>query len=179
MQDSLARLDDALIDRVFQRAVDRITRHVATDCFRLACVGTDLSALAWILSRAGDIAEAARSGAPLDVGFQSALLILGLGAMTVLRTPFQRAGGAAGGRGRLNPLRAGMQIHRLICLFWLVGLAVKAAWAPAGLEPMALLAMGLSATVAVYVGACSNPPPRRREQRVGNWGRRAPALLGG
>jgi len=151
-----ARMDGALIDKVCQPLIDWIDLHLAIDCFQVARICIDLSALAWIMSQASGSAGAT------PLGIQFGMIVLGLGAIKMLRTTFQ---GAGGGR-RPNPLRAAMYTHRLACLFWLTGLLVKTTTMPAGLETLALFAVGGFATVALYVGACSKPPPRQREIRM-------------
>jgi hypothetical protein len=165
MQVSLARADDALIDCVCQPLVEWIERRTALDCFGVARLCTDLSALAWILSQLGSVSAAAGTGTLGLKVFQFALIVLGLGAILVLRTTFERVGGAASGRP--NPLRAAMYVHRLACLLWLTGLSVKTVMSLSGFGSLALLAVGGFATMAAYVGACSNHPPKRRQTSVG------------
>ncbi len=167
MRAALARLDDTLIDRVFQPWVDWMSGHLSLDCFRAARVCTDLAALAWILSQAGDVVAALGSAESGPAAPRCALLVLGLAAITVLRTLFQKIGGG-GSAARANPLRAGMQPHRFLCQFWLVALLAKTAAAPAGLAAMGLLAVGVCATLAAYFGACSNPPPQRHASLAGH-----------
>jgi hypothetical protein len=162
MRETLVRLDDGLIDRVFQRWVDWISGHLTFDCFRLARIFIDLAALAWILSQAGGVVAAFGSAVPGQAAMRGGLLMVGLAAITVLRTLFQKVGGDGQSAGRANPLRAGMLTHRLLCHVWLVGLLVKTAGAPFGLEAYGVLAVGVCATLAAYFGACSNPPPKHR-----------------
>jgi len=168
MLDQVARADDGLIDRVCQPLVDRIGQHADIDCFKVARVCTDLSALAWILSQASVTAAAVGNGVVGFEAFQCALILLGLGSITVLRTLFERAGGGRKG-SQANPLRASMYTHRLACMLWLIGLLIKTAMTPVGFGSLALFAVGAFATLAVYVGACSNRPPQRREQRENSW----------
>jgi hypothetical protein len=171
VQKSLARADEILIDQVCQPPVDWIGHRMSIDCFRLASFCTDLSAIAWILSQAGPAATAARTGHPGFVALQFTLLVLGLAAIVPLRALFRSAGG--GGRahrgGQANPLRGAMYTHRIACLLWLTALLVKTATASVGLESLALLAVGAFATMAVYVAACSTPPPKQRDYEGANW----------
>jgi len=88
-----------------------------------------------------------------------------------VRTPFERAGGGRKG-AQANPLRASMYTHRLGCLLWLTGLSIKTVATPVGFGSLALFAVGAFATLAVYVGACSNRPPKWREQRKDSWNAR-------
>ena len=156
MLGNFERVDGALIDKVCQPLIDWIDQHVVIDCFRVARTCIDLSALAWIVSQASGASLPAEV---VPMGIQFALIVLGLGAIMMLRATFQQTGGVR----RPNPLRAAMYIHRLTCLIWLMGLLAKTATMPAGLAPFALFAVGGFATVALYVGACSSPPPTRRE----------------
>ena len=82
-----------------------------------------------------------------------------------MRNLFQRTNRAGGASIGANPLRAGMHVHRAVCLIWLVGLLAKTAAAPLGLAPVMLLAVGVFITMALYVGACSDRPPKRRDIR--------------
>ncbi len=179
---SFARLDDGLIDRVFQPVMDWIAGRLALGWSRVACFGTDLSALAWVLSQADGVVAAfglpgAGAGRAQGVPtFNIVLIVVGLASIMVLRTLFQRAGGGRAGQGG-NPLRAGMQVHRAMGLFWLAGLSIKTATGPAGFGAWALLAVGVFGTMALYVAACVNPPPRRVDARAADraW-RLAPAI---
>jgi hypothetical protein len=173
MQINLERVDSTLIDRVCQPVVDWIDHHMEVDCFRVARLCFDLSALAWILSQAGGAALAVRTGVPGLQVFQFVLIVLGLGAIIMLRAVFERPGGAGGGGkgGRPNPLRAAMYTHRLACLLWLAALLVRTAAGAAEFGSLALLAVGGFATAAVYLGACSNRPPKWRERRADNGNR--------
>jgi hypothetical protein len=177
MKESFARVDDALIDRVFQPLVDWIEYRTEFDVFRVARVCIDLAALAWILSQAGNLAQAVGGGNLGLQGFQFAVIVLGLSAMLVLRRLFERTGGRGAGSMGLaaNPLRPGMQVHRAACLLWLIGLLVKTVASPFGLAALTLLALGVFATTAVYVGSCSNRPPKRRESRKCDWNLRLAA----
>lgn len=170
MRESWGRVDDALIDRVFQPLVDAISQHMPMNCFRMACVSTDLAALAWIVSQAQATTVATGSGVLGFEAFQFSLILLGLGAITLLRTPFERMGGTGGGTERANPLRPGMYVHRLACLLWLAVLAAKTAAAPVGLGSVALFSVGIFVTAAVYIGACSSRPHKRSQRFGRQWG---------
>ena len=171
MLDQVARADDVLIDKVCQPLVDWIDQAAELDCFKVARVCTDLSALAWILSQASVTAAAVGTGNLGFEFFQCALILLGLGSIIVLRTIFERVGGSRGG-SQANPLRASMFTHRVMCLLWLIGMLIKTAMTPVGFEPLALFAVGAFATLGVYAGACSNRPPKRHEQRESLWSSR-------
>ena len=174
MNEGFAQLDDALIDRVFQPLADWVEHHTEFDVFRIARLCIDLAALAWIVSQAGNVAKTAASGNLALEAFQFGVIVLGLSAISVLRRLFERAGGT--GRGRMgacaNPLRAGMQVHRAACLCWLIGLLVKTGASPAALGTVALLALAVFATAAVYVGSCQNRPRTGRESRHLSWNAR-------
>lgn len=173
MRDTFERLDDKLIDGVFQPLADRIADHLPFDCFQQARACTSLSAIAWILSQGSIMAAATRSGSVPQQAFHAALLLLGLAAIMVLHTLFQHAGGAGRAQGRANPLRVTMYFHRLVILS---GLTVSIVKATLGVGSLALLAVAFFATAAVYVGACSNPPPSRRQPLADSWGRRLATL---
>jgi hypothetical protein len=147
---------------------DWIDQHAEIGCFRIARICIDLSAFAWILSQTSAAASAVGIGSLGLQTAQFALILVGLGAIMILRTTFERAGGTGRERqgGQANPLRAAMYTHRLTCLFWLAALVIKAATAPAGFGSFALIAVGGFATAALYVGACSQPPPKQREHKV-------------
>jgi hypothetical protein len=157
MQESFARIDDALIDRLFQPLADWLEHHLSLGPNRAARTGIDVASLAWIVSMASAAAGTWHDmrGAFLN----GAVLVAGLWAFTTLRGVFGRGDG-----GKANPLRAGMQTHRMACLFWMGALALKSALEPASLASLGLLAVGLFATASVYLGACSRPPPRERRR---------------
>lgn len=160
-----ASLDDTLIDRCFQPVVDWIAQHLLSDCFQQARVCTNISAVLWIWSQIDDVTSAARLGSTGLQVFQTSLLLVGLGGILVLHTLFQRVGGV-GGQGRANPLRAGMYMHRLTLL---LALGVNTAKSMAGSGSVALLTLGIFTTTAVYIGACSNPPPAKHKRSEAGW----------
>ena len=157
------RVDDALIDRVFQPLADWMNRTMALGTNRAARTAVDLASLAWICAEAGAAAHAVASQDLRSTVVRGAVIVLGLFALTILRGVFQRTEGTAGAHVQANPLRLGMRTHRAACLLWTIALAVKTIAAPSG--SLALLAVGLFATVAVYIGACTNRPPAWRESR--------------
>jgi hypothetical protein len=165
MREIFERVDDALIGRGFQPLVDWIAQYLLLDCFQQARICTNISAVAWVLSQAGDLTAAARSGLVVLQVLQTALLLVGLGSIMVLLTLFQRVGGAGQGQGRANPLRAGMYMHRFSLL---LGLVINIGRSAAGIGSGALLVL-VFATAAVYVGSCSNPPPKQREHLGSRW----------
>ena len=169
MRELFTSLDDALIDRLFQPLADLLDHHMALGTNRAARTGIDLASLAWIFAQAGAAAHALAAHDIAASAARGVLVVLGLGAFTILRGVFQGTDSEPSARARMqaNPLRPGMQIHRATCLFWMIGLAIKTIAAPMGLATLALLAVGVFATAAVYIGACTNPPPRGRGSRAG------------
>ena len=165
MRDSFSRVDDVLIDRLFQPLADWLDRHMALGTNRAARTALDLASLAWICAQAGAAADAVRSQDFRSGTVCGFVLVLGLWAFTILRNVFQRPDGEAKARVRAqaNPLRPGMQLHRAACLFWMIALIAKTIAAPADSGSLALLAVGAFATAAVYIGACTGNPPARRE----------------
>ena len=172
MQESIARLDDALIDRVCQPVVDGLAAAMSVDCFVLARSCNDAAALAWILSQASRVSDALGTGNVALAGAQGALIIIGLAALTTLRRVFDGKQGSRSSSGaRANPLRPAMLQHRLGCLLWLGVQLVSTISKPSGFAEILVLAVGLMTTASVYVGACSSPPPERqgRSSRDRHW----------
>ena len=114
MRKTFARLDNVLIEGLFQPAIDLITYRTRVGCNPAACFCLDLASLSWIISRAPGLLTAVAahddSSAFLDLSF----LLLGLVALISLRTLFRKAKGKHG-----NPLRIAMQPHRAIVLMML------------------------------------------------------------
>ncbi len=167
MRESIARLDNALIDGVCQPTVDRLATDMSVDCFWLARGCNDAAALAWILSKAGGIADAFARGNVALAATQSALVVIGLAALTTLRRVFdgkQAPRSSAGARA--NPLRPAMFPHRLGCLLWLGAQMLGTTSNPTGWSSILKIVVGLMTTASLYVGACSAPPPRRQYR---NW----------
>ena len=171
MKERFTQVDDALIDRLFQPLADWMNHHMALGPNRAARVAIDLASFAWILAQLGDTAHAVQIHDVRTCVILGCAVVLGLWAFSILRNVFQRSDGAGrtGGQARANPLRPGMQLHRAACLVWMVGLAVKTIAAPYDLASLALLAVGLFATAAVYIGACTNHPPKWRAARESGW----------
>ena len=175
MKENFTRVDDALIDRVFQPLADWMNDRMALGPNRAARFAIDLASLAWIIAQLGDVAHAVQMHDVRECTFLGFAVVLGLWAFGILRGVFRRADGAAGAQAQANPLRPAMQVHRAACLFWMIALMVKTIAAPAGFGALALLAVGVFATAAVYIGACTNRPPKWREEREFS---RKPALAG-
>lgn len=171
MTEHFVRFDDALIDRLFQPLADRLDRHWALGPHRAARGFLDLASLAWIFAEASALAAAMVNHDMQAAILRSLLVVLGLGALTILRGVFGKTDGGPRSTAEANPLRPGMQTHRVLCLAWMVALAVKAFAAPGGFGSLALLAVGVFATAAVYFGACTHSPPpwRRPRARKRGW----------
>lgn len=165
MKESFAHIDDVLIDRLFQPLADWMNHYLAFGTGRAARAAIDLASLAWILAQAGAVADAVALHDARSCVFFAGAVVLGLCAFSILRNVFQRADSAnnAGAQTQANPLRPGMQLHRVVCLTWMIALAIKTIAAPFELTSLALFAVGVFATAAVYIGACTNQPPKRRE----------------
>ena len=165
MGKDFAWLDDTLIDRLFQPLADWMNHHMAFGPSRAARTAIDLASLSWILAQLGDMSNAVQQHDARTCVFLGLAVVLGLFAFTILRNVFQRADSGSGsdGQAQANPLRPGMQVHRVVCLVWMIGLAAKTIMEPADFTALALLAVGVFGTAAVYIGACSNTPPMRRE----------------
>jgi len=155
MRKTFSSLDSVLIERLFQPLLDLITDYGGVSRAAAACFCADIASLAWIVSRGQSLSNAVTewnaSGA--FIGF--VLLLLGLTALTSLRTMFRRAGATAG-----NPLRTAMQPHRAIVLLMLVARLVQPeTFAVADVADLAMLTF---AATALYLGACAQRPPVRR-----------------
>jgi hypothetical protein len=155
MRKTFARLDDALIERLFQPASDLITYRIGVNRTVTSCFCIDVACLAWIVSRVRELSDevgAWRAGvAFLDL----ATLLLGLIALVSLRVLFRRAGGL-----QANPLRQTMQPYRGIGLLMLASGLVQLHTLT--IASAADLAMLMCATLALYLGACTERPPLRR-----------------
>lgn len=170
MQERIAGLDDALIDRVCQPIVDRLATEMPVDCFRLARLCNDAAALAWILSQAGCVASAFATDNLALAGAQGALILIGLAALTTLRRVFDgKLGPRSSTTARANPLRAAMFTHRLGCLLWLGTQVISTLVRPGGYSDILIVAVGFMTTASVYVGACSSPPPEKRRRTERDW----------
>jgi hypothetical protein len=158
MQASFSRFDDALIERAFQPLADSITTRIGLDRLRIAGLCLDAASLAWIVSQAGALADAMTQSDPIAAVFRVVLLLLGLVALTSLRTLFRRVGARTGA----NPLRVAMLPHRGIVLALLVARLPTLT----GFAGMADLAMLGFAACALYLGACASRPPVQRNARI-------------
>jgi hypothetical protein len=157
MQPSFSRIDDTLIERVFQPLADLITDRIGLDRLCIVRFCLDAASIAWILSQAGALTRAVTQWEPgLALG-RTLLLLLGLVALSSLRGVF----GRVRGRGGANPLRVTMLPHRCVVL----ALMAARLLALAGFAGVADLAMLAFAACALYLGACATRPPLRRRNR--------------
>jgi hypothetical protein len=163
MQASFARFDNALIEYVFQPLADSITYRIGLDRLRVARCCLDAASIAWILSQAGSLSQAVTQWDSGAAFLRLLLLILGLAALTSVRTLFRRVAS----RGGANPLRAAMLPHRGVILALLVARLL----ALSGFDGAADLAMLGFAACALYLGACATRPPvQRRAGRLATSG---------
>ena len=153
-----AALDDTLIDRWFQPLADRISGRFGIGRFRAATLCIDGAALAWLLSQAGAPAATLAAGDTATSLMPAFTLLLGLAALTSLRTLFQRA---AGGRASANPLRSAMRLHRAVVLLLLVARLARLG-SGVTFADAAELGMLVAATASLYFGACGGAPPQAR-----------------
>lgn len=154
MQRNLARLDDVLIERLFQPLADTVQNRFGVDRLHAACFCLDGAALAWIASQAGTLGHAVSHWhGTLAIG-RGLLLLLGLVAITSLRTLFQRLPRRPGA----NPLRASMLPHRSMALILLAAQCVDLT-SLGGWTELAMLAL---IAVALYFSACLPRPPAHR-----------------
>ncbi|WP_428483121.1 hypothetical protein [Rhodopila sp.] len=151
-----APLDDVLIDRLFQPLSNVFVNRCGLDRPRAACCCLDLASVSWILARAHGLSVAVIAW---DAGMsvlRVAMLMVGLLALLGLRMVFRRFGGKSSG----NPLRLSMRPHRAIILLMLaLRLAQFGSGDPSDAADAGML---LFATLGLYLGACTEPPPFRR-----------------
>lgn len=171
MTKDLMRLDDLVIDKICQPAVDLIYENLEADCYQVARICIDISALFWILSQVKGAITVAKIG---DMGtevYQYALIVAGLAAFMFLRSVFDRSPGsgrkARSGQG--NPLRGPMSLHRFIFLAGFIVQVFQTMVVAADFGSVAMLAMKMFSAAALYAGACSNRPPKRTRSCPGNW----------
>jgi hypothetical protein len=160
MRKTFTPLDDVLIERVFQPVADLITNQVGLSSRTAACVCIDAASLAWIISRARGLSDAVTAWDCVTACLDLALLLLGLAALSSLRTVFRRATGKKQG----NPLRLAMQPHRAVILLMLA--ARVAQLQSVGLSDAADAAMLICSAAALYLGACAERPPVRRRSKA-------------
>jgi hypothetical protein len=158
-----ASFDSALIERVFQPAADAVAYRLGLDRLRVAGFCLDGASIAWILSQAGSLSDAVTQWQACTAFLRLVLLMLGLLALCSLRVAFRRVIAAKG----MNPLRVMMLPHRGVVL------ALLAARLPAldGFASTADFAALLCAICALYLGACTPPPPARTLSREVGEGR--------
>ena len=155
MRRIFAPLDNVLIERLFQPALDAISDRVGLTRAAAACFCADLASLAWIVSRAQNLSDAVVAWDASTAFTSFTLLMAGLAALTGLRTLFRRASGTQG-----NPLRVTMQPHRAVVVLMLVTRLVELqTFALADAADMAMLVFAGS---SLYLGACMQRPPVRR-----------------
>jgi hypothetical protein len=157
MQVSFARFDNALIECVFQPFADSVNCWSGLDRLCIAGYCLDAASVAWVLSRAGALTRAMTQMQAGTASLRVLLLLLGLMALTSLRTVFRRVGA----RGGANPLRVTMLPHRCVVLALLAARLLTLG----GFAGEADLAMLGFAACALYLGACVAGPPARRRTR--------------
>ncbi|HUB43766.1 MAG TPA: hypothetical protein VMB73_02165 [Acetobacteraceae bacterium] len=161
-----ACFDSALIERVFQPAADAIAYRLGLDRLRAAGFCLDGASIAWILSQAGSLSDAVTQWQACNAFLGVVLLMLGLLALCSLRVAFRRVTRAKG----MNPLRVMMLPHRgvvLVLLFTRL-LAVD------DFANAADFAALLFAVCALYLGACTSPPPATLSRETGEGRVRVP-----
>ena len=154
---TLATLDDAIIERLFQPAADMVRNRIGISRETAACFCADSAAMAWIVSRTPGLSDAVTAWNASAAVANLLILLLGLIALIGLRALFRRA---TAGRG--NPLRPAMRPHRAGVLLMLAAdlLPLRVP----GLANAADIAMLMFAASALYFAACSERPPLRRSR---------------
>jgi hypothetical protein len=157
MQHTFVRLDDALIERLFQPLADILSLRMALDRLRVAGLFLDAASIAWILSQAGSLTSAVTQWQAGTASLRAVLLLLGLVALISLRVAFRRVGTRSGA----NPLRRVMLPHRGMVVALLVARLVGLT----GFAGAADLVMLGCAACALYLGACVSRPTVVRRSR--------------
>jgi hypothetical protein len=160
MRKTFAALDDVLIERIFQPISNQISNQLRLSKATAACFCIDTASLAWIVSRTRGLSGAVTAWDAGAAFLDLVLLLLGLAALICLRSLFRRA---ATGK-QANPLRQAMQPHRAIVLLMLATRLTQLQ--TFSLTDAADLAMLLSASAALYLGACVERPPLCRQQEA-------------
>jgi hypothetical protein len=159
-------LDGALLDWVFQPAVDRLAR-VRGARYRLAaaaidlCAGACLASVAITVARAGDpLGAAARHGIIV------AVLLLGLaaGRHMVARTRWWDELEASIGLERRNPNRATLRPYRLAMLAAGLGCLVAVATDHHAAFELVFTAYLWALAASAYMLSCDDPRPRPRRE---------------
>jgi hypothetical protein len=160
MRKTFARLDDVLIEWLFQPVSDMILYRIGVSHGAAACFCIDIASLSWLVSRTPGLSDAVVAWDGSSAFLDLLLLLLGVVALVSLRTLFRRAEGKQG-----NPLRPAMRPHRAIVLLMLAARLLRLQ-APC-LGDAAEIAMLIFVTFALYLGACTERPPvRRRWQQL-------------
>jgi hypothetical protein len=161
-----AYFDSALIEHVFQPTADVVAYRLGLDRLRAAGFCLNGASIAWILSQAGSLSNAVTQWQACNAFLGLVLLMLGLLALCSLRVAFQRIAAAKG----MNPLRVMMLPHRGVVLVLLFArlLAVD------NFANAADFAALLFALCALYLGACTSPPPATLSREAGQGGARVP-----
>lgn len=157
MPKAFTPLDNILFQKLFQPMSDMAAQRMGIGRGSAACLCLDLASLSWIVSRTTGLSGAISHGARDNgVAFLDlSLLLLGLAAFISLRIMFRRSATA-----QANPSRLSMRPHRAVVLLMLGARLMQLRalnFADAG-----DIAMLMFATSALYLGACTEPPPVRR-----------------
>ena len=158
MRKGFAKFDGFLIERFFQPLCNLLADRFGIARFTAAGFCLDASSLGWIVSRAPGLARDVQAWDATPAAAHLILLMLGLMALTGLRSVFRRHAG----QQKANPLREVMRPHRGILLLLFV--AQLAHIEPVGISQAADGVMLVTALLALYLGACAEPPPVRRSQ---------------
>jgi hypothetical protein len=156
MRKGFAKFDGFLIERIFQPLCNLLADRFGVARFVAAGFCLDLSSLGWIVSRAPGLAQDVQAWDATPATLHLILLLLGLTALTGLRSIFRRQAG----QRKANPLREAMRPHRGILL--LLFIAQMTHIEPVGISQAADGVMLVAALLGLYLGACAGRPPVRR-----------------
>jgi hypothetical protein len=156
MRKVFVKFDGFLIERLFQPLCNVLADRFGIARFIAAGFCLDLSSLGWIVSRAPGLGRDVQAWDATPAAEHLILLLLGLTALTGLRTVFRRQAG----QRKANPLREVMRPHRGILLLLFV--AQMTHIEPVGISQAASGVMLVAALLGLYLGACAERPPVRR-----------------
>lgn len=153
---TFASFDEFLIERVFQPARDLLAERFGVARASAAGFCVDAASLGWIVARVPPLSKEVVNWDVTPATLHLVILLVGLTALTGLRTLFRRQAA----RRQANPLRQTMRPHRAIILLMLLARLID--FQAPGLAEFADVAMLVAGIGALYFGACANRPPVHR-----------------
>jgi hypothetical protein len=156
MRVTFTSFDEFLIERVFQPGCNLLAQRFGVARSSAAGFCVDVASLGWIVARVPPLSKEVVNWDVVPATLHLMILLVGLTALTGLRTLFRRQAG----QRRANPLRQTMRPHRAILLVMLLARLLQ--FQAPGLTEFADAAMLVAAIAALYLGACAERPPVHR-----------------